>query len=63
MIRDPSDGTIREKPVAGIPTAKPTGAENAQVQSGLPIMGDPREVERLNRAREWLKTYQKGQPT
>ena len=28
--------------------------------SGLPITSDPKEIERLNRAREWLKTYQKG---
>ena len=61
MIRDPSDGSVREKPVAGIPIAKPTGAENAQVQSGLPLTSDPRELERLNRSRDWLKTYQKGQ--
>lgn len=49
MIRDPSDGSIKEKVDVGIPTSE---------TSGLPITKDkPDEVVRLEKSREWLKTY------
>ena len=50
MIRDPSDGTVREKP---------TCKDSLQVQnSGLPtdrLKAD--EIERLKQSRDWLKSY------
>jgi hypothetical protein len=61
MIRDPSDGSVREKPDVGIPIS--TGISPAMpapvpgIPSGLPITTDPREIDRLNRSRDWLKTY------
>ena len=49
MIRDPSDGTVREpkKPDIGIPT------------SGLapPDKDQANEAARLKRSREWLEEY------
>lgn len=44
MIRDPSDGTVREKPVLETAT------------SGLPKQQKD-EIDRLNRSRDWLKSY------
>jgi hypothetical protein len=60
MIRDPSDGSIREKPVGAknAHTEKPTPGPVPGMTSALPIMGDPKEIERLNRSRLWLKQYQ-----
>lgn len=46
MIRDPSDGTVREKPVLETKT------------SGLPISKAKAEyLERLEKSREWLRQY------
>jgi hypothetical protein len=66
MIRDPSDGTVREIPSKEI-GLKPnkTGANSAEtaskeITSGLPITTDPREIERLNRSREWMKLRNQG---
>jgi hypothetical protein len=70
MIRDPSDGSVRETqksaPVRG--GSLPSGESDPSVtldyagaDTGLPITTDPREIERLNRSRDWLKTYRKGE--
>lgn len=58
MIRDPSDGTVREKPKAevGIPTSivsKPSGPDTGLRQ---PTRTDAQE--RLEKSRQWLKSYQ-----
>jgi hypothetical protein len=53
MIRDPSDGTIKEKLEVGTEQF----AKNAN-NSGLPISKDkPDELTRLEKSRERLKTY------
>lgn len=47
MIRDPSDGTVREKPVIDTGT------------TGLAITKEKKdELKRLEASREWLKEYQ-----
>lgn len=45
MIRDPSDGTVKEKPKPDL--------------SGLPKMDSEKqdELERLEKSREWLKDW------
>jgi hypothetical protein len=46
MIRDPSDGSVREKPVLETAT------------SGLPINRSKAEyLARLEKSRDWLKQY------
>jgi hypothetical protein len=45
MIRDPSDGSVKEKPKPEMASALPTSNADAQ------------EIERLERSREWLKNY------
>lgn len=47
IIRDPSDGSVKEKP-----KPVPTSALAAE---------KPDELERLERSRAWLKTYHKGE--
>jgi hypothetical protein len=70
MIRDPSDGSVREKPSKEIgPQPNKNGPNMAEttskeITSGLPILGDQREIERLSKSKEWLNNYhRKGQPT
>jgi hypothetical protein len=50
MIRDPSDGSVKEKPVVGnFPTTE---------ISGLPMTRDKAEyLARLELSREWLQNY------
>lgn len=43
MIRDPSDGSVKEKPRVEMTTALPTV--------------DVKELARLEKSREWLKEY------
>lgn len=59
MIRDPSDGSVREKPVAGksLSTAMPV-PEPGMASALSPI--DAKELEKLNKSREWLKQYHKA---
>lgn len=57
MIRDPSDGSVREAPetVTGIPVSKPvleTGTSGLQTGSQK-----PENIARLERSREWLRQY------
>lgn len=53
MIRDPSDGSVREKPSAvGIPATKPIGPDTGLRQ---PTRTDAQL--RLEASRAWLKTY------
>jgi hypothetical protein len=57
MIRDPSDGSVREKPVVGIPVTKP---DIAMPTSGLRAGSTkPENIERLEKSREWLRDYLK----
>ena len=72
MIRDPSDGSVREpaKSVPGDERSLPSGESDPVVRpdcpgagaipSGLPILGDQREIDRLNRSRDWLKQRNEG---
>jgi len=56
MIRDPSDGSVREAPKieVGIPTTLETGIP----ASGLREPSKRGDVQaRLEASREWLKTY------
>jgi hypothetical protein len=70
MIRDPSDGSVREKPEVGIPATAPPAAKPGMPQSGLPPLTAEQagEAARLVRSREWLKEYrakpgkQEGKP-
>jgi hypothetical protein len=59
MIRDPSDGSVREKPSAvGIPIAKQDASKlRAPPDTGLrqPTRTDAQE--RLEESRKWLKDY------
>jgi hypothetical protein len=60
MIRDPSDGTVREAPRPGERrTEKPSGAHGAQSgpDTGLrqPVRTDA--MQRLDKSREWLRDY------
>lgn len=56
MIRDPSDGSGREKPMAEIP-AKPM-VSASPIPSGLPLGSTkPENIARLEKSREWLKQY------
>jgi hypothetical protein len=67
MIRDPSDGSVREKAQfenvdddAMRAAKNPTCQENLQVDSGLPIGSkNPEQIARLERSRTWLKEYHK----
>jgi hypothetical protein len=56
MIRDPSDGSVREKPSAvGIPTSKPMPGPDTGLRQ--PTRTDAQE--RMDRSREWLRQYHK----
>ena len=54
MIRDPSDGTVREKPKAEMASAKPRPSPDTGLRQ--PTRTDAQE--RLDKSREWLKNYQ-----
>lgn len=45
MIRDPSDGSVKEPPKVEMTSALPTS----------PV--DAKEINRLNESRDWLKQY------
>lgn len=72
MIRDPSDGSVRDPqesaPVSNgslplgesDPVVRPDCAGAGAIPSGLPILGDPKEIDRLNRYRLWLKQRNEG---
>jgi hypothetical protein len=54
MIRDPSDGTVKEKQERSVLSSP---------ASGLPITkGNADEIARLEKSREWLKTYMERTP-
>lgn len=57
MIRDPSDGSVREKPEAdiGVPTSKPHSHNSHNSGLRQPTRTDAQE--RLEESRKWLKTY------
>jgi hypothetical protein len=53
MIRDPSDGTVREVPKAEMVSAKPRPSPDTGVRQ--PTKTDA--MQRLEFSREWLKNY------
>jgi hypothetical protein len=58
MIRDPSDGTVREVPSAvGITTTKPAIGIPIAPDTGIrqPTRNDA--MQRLDKSREWLRDY------
>jgi hypothetical protein len=59
MIRDPSDGSVREKPKTELPGSKPNSVSaEPNSASGLPpISKSATQLARLERDREWLKNY------
>lgn len=64
MIRDPSDGSVREKREVdiGIPTSE-TPAPQPGITSGLPpITKNADQLARLEKAREWLKNHLHRKP-
>lgn len=58
MIRDPSDGSVREAPPKQVKQAPGLNTAPAGAFSGLPS-GSARAAnqERLERSRNWLKDY------
>ena len=58
MIRDPSDGSVKEKPEVGIPATEIAGHKPVieTGTSGLP-KHKREELNRLNESREWLKQW------
>jgi len=68
MIRDPSDGSVREKPSKEISHASneinaisPKKLEEGITVSGLPAGSTkPENVARLEKSREWLKNYHRS---
>ena len=53
MIRDPSDGSVREVPKAETMLVKPTSSPDTGIRQ--PVRTDAKE--RLERSRSWLKDY------
>lgn len=52
MIRDPSDGSVREEP------SKVKAPQKQVMTSGLPISKENlKEIERLGKSREWIREY------
>jgi hypothetical protein len=62
MIRDPSDGSVREKPAIGIPITEQKQAPVIDTTtSGLPLASTkPENIARLEKSREWLRDYRAG---
>ena len=69
MIRDPSDGSVRQtqKSAPGCQGPLPSGEGDPVVRpdcpgadTGLPIVADPFEIERLNISRDWIKQWNEG---
>jgi hypothetical protein len=58
MIRDPSDGSVREKPETPVLQASKT-AKVPDTGLRQPTRTDAQE--RMDRSREWLKIYQEKQ--
>ena len=62
MIRDPSDGSVKEsaKPVIGNPIAE-TAGQQPVMNSGLSTSKiDAKELAKLERSRQWLKDRREG---
>jgi len=65
MIRDPSDGSVREARTQA-PLAKPEpDFPVGQIATGLPMLSREQldEASRLERSREWLKHYRSNRRT
>jgi hypothetical protein len=64
MIRDPSDGTIKEiTPEANDINSLPAKTRSEEITSGLPTASTkPKDLARLEKSREWLKRYFKRNP-
>ena len=65
MIRDPSDGSVREKQEPSKSTAPPIAGESSVIEaktSGLPLESQRAAYqEKLERSREWLRQRKEGQ--
>jgi len=60
MIRDPSDGSVREKSVVGNFPITDDGSDLSRPTTALaPAPKDEKEAARLNKSREWLREYHK----
>lgn len=65
MIRDPSDGSVRENPAAAqnAITEEPSILSSPPADTGLPpLPSKPKDIAKLEKSREWLQNYksQKG---
>jgi hypothetical protein len=67
MIRDPSDGSVRETRENPAIRENPKRDQNVELSgnsgqliSGLPPTTDPKEIDRLNRSRDWMKQWNEG---
>ena len=61
MIRDPSDGSVKEKPAVGITTTSGITPVIDTSTSGLPITKAKADyLARLAKSHEWLKEYRKA---
>jgi hypothetical protein len=57
MIRDPSDGSVKEiSPDANQINSVVVKSPSKEITSGLPPIGET-ELDRLNKWRAWLKDY------
>ena len=66
MIRDPSDGSVREPPKVDlqIPRSKSETGIPATVTSGLPTASArPQMIAKLEKSRAWLKNYHERKGT
>jgi hypothetical protein len=59
MIRDPSDGSVREAPKAETVSVKPRPSPDTGIRQ--PTRTDAQE--RLERSRNWLKNYHANRKT
>ncbi len=60
MIRDPSDGSVKEKPTGGEGEKMPPISQKPPVESGLPFGSTkPENIAKLERSRRQLENYRK----
>jgi len=58
MIRDPSDGSVKDLPAKSVREQAGTAPSRLGSASGLPFASTkPEQQARLEKSREWLKQY------
>jgi hypothetical protein len=57
MIRDPSDGSVRETPKADMQIHRPKTEVGIPVSGLPPASTKPQMIAKLEKSREWLKNY------